>query len=252
MINCRNITFSETYSKNRIQRATELLGEKVVKRILLFAFYLCGVDRTQISKIVELPLDTVKSVVKNIFAKGIATFEDRRKKVSTFLPIEKKDDIALSTLIDNDNCIIKINSNIQIKIQLKNKLQLKTLILTLLNNKLFDTKQAAQILKLSVVHTGNLAKAIESDDINCLLDKRKGQTTDYKIKPEIKAELIQQYTLATISKQKTSGKAISQQLKNRCQLDISERTVRHHIEKLGLPKIKKSLPKLYNDLKKNS
>ncbi|MBL7092506.1 hypothetical protein ISS22_00900, partial [candidate division KSB1 bacterium] len=52
--------------------------------------------------------------------------------------------------------------------------------------------------------------------------------------------------------QKTTGKALAQQLKNQCQLDVSGRTIRYHIEKLGLNKIKKSLPKMYNELKKNS
>ena len=252
MINCQNITFSQTLSNERIEKAYNLFGEKVVKRIIALSFYWCGVNRSQISEIVKLPLNTVKSCIRNLLSNGIVAFEDRRKKASSFLPIEKKDDISISLFSDNDNFIIKINSNIEIKIQQKNKLQLKILILTLLNNNLIDLKHAAKALNLSDVHVCNLAKAIESEDVNCLLDKRKGQTKDYKVNPEIKGELIQQFALASISKQKTSGKAISQQLKKRCQLDLSERTIRHHIEKLGLQKIKKSLPKMYDELKKNS
>ena len=252
MINCQNITFSQTLSNERIEKAYNLFGEKVVKRIIALSFYWCGVNRTQISEIVKLPLNTVKSCIRNLLSTGITAFEDRRKKVSAFLPIEKKHDTSILLFNDNDNFIIKINSNIEIKIQQKNKLQLKTLILTFLNNNLIDLKHAAKALNLSDVHVCNLAKAIESEDVHCLLDKRKGQTKDYKVNPEIKGELIQQFALASISKQKTSGKAISKQLKNRCQLDLSERTIRHHIEKLGLQKIKKSLPKMYDELKKNS
>ena len=252
MIDCQNIIFSQALSDERIEKAYSSFGEKVVKRIIALAFYWCGVNRTQISEIVELPLNTVKSSIKNLLSYGITAFEDRRKKVSTFLPIEKKDDISISLFSDNDNFIIKINSDIEIKIQQKNKLQLKTLILTLLNNNLINLKQATKALNLSGVHVNNLAKTIESEDVHGLVDKRKGQTKDYKVNPEIKAELIGQFALASINKQKTTGKAISQQLKNQCQLDVSERTIRYHIEKLGLKKIKKSLPKMYNELKKNS
>ncbi len=252
MINCQNIIFSQALSDERIEKAYNLFGEKVVKRIIALSLYWCGVNRKQISEILALPLNTVKSSIKNLLSNGITAFEDRRKKVSTFLPIEKKDDISISLFNDNDNFIITINSTIEIKIQSKNKLQLKTLIVTLLNNNLIKLKHAAQALNLSDVHVHNLAKAIESEDVHCLVDKRKGQTKDYKINPDIKGEIIQQYALASISKQKTSGKAIAQQLKNRCQLAVSERTIRHHIEKLGLKKMKKSLPKMYNEFKKNS
>ena len=252
MINCQNITFSQTRSNERIEKAYSSFGEKVVKRIIALAFYWCGVNRKQISEILNLPLDTVKSCIKNLLSNGITAFEDRRKKVSAFLPIEKKDDISISLFSDNDNFIIKINSDIEIKIQQKNKLHLKTLILTLLNNNLINLKHAAKALNFSDVHVNNLAKAIESEDVHGLLDKRKGQTKDYKVNPEVKGELIGQFALASINKQKTTGKALAQQLKNQCQLDVSGRTIRYHIEKLGLNKIKKSLPKMYNELKKNS
>ncbi len=112
-------------------------------------------------------------------------------------------------------------------------------------------KEAAEILNLSTAHANNLSKKIVSDDIDGLIDKRNGQTQEYVFKPEIKAELIQQYVLACISQQKTSGKSISEQLKERCNLDLSERTVRFHIAKLGLSALKKTLPELLKDLKKN-
>ena len=252
MINCQNIIFSQVLSDERIKKAYSSFGEKVVKRIITLTFYWCGVNRKQISEILNLPLNTVKSCIKNLLSNGITAFEDRRKKVSTFLPIEKKDGISISLCCDNDNFIIKINSNIEIKIQQKNKLQLKTLILTLLNNNLINLKHATKALNFSEVHVNNLAKAIESEDVHGLLDKRKGQTKDYKVNPEIKGELIKQFALASINKQKTTGKALSQQLKNQCQLDVSERTIRYHIEKLGLKNLKKSLPKMYHEFKKNS
>ena len=252
MINCQNIQFSKILSDERLEKAHRSFGKKVVKRIIALSFYWCGVNRKEISEIVNLPLNTIKSCIKSLLSNGITAFEDRRKKGSTFLPIEKKDDISISFFSDNDNFILKINSNIEIKIQQNNILQRKALILILLNNNLIKLKHAAEALNLSTVHVCNLAKAIESEDVHCLIDKRKGQTKDFKVNPEIKGELIQEFTLASLNKQKTSGKAISQHLKNRCQIEVSERTIRHHIAKLGLQKIKKSLPEMYHDFKKNS
>lgn len=250
MINCQNIRFSENLSYSRISSANKIFGEKVVKRILAFALFLLGVNRKEISEILAIPLNTVKSNIKALHSDGIAAFEDRRQKKSAFLPV-KKDDTSISMVTDNENFILTISPNIKIQIPLKNKLQLKTFILTMLNNGLIKIKETAKILDLSTVHTNNLAKKIESADINNLIDKRKGQAQEYIFKPEIKAELILQYTLACISNQKTSGQSISEQLKQRCQLDLSERTVRYHIAKLGLLNIKKTLPELLKELKKN-
>jgi len=252
MINCQNIKFSENLSSNRISSANKIFGEKVVKRILAFSLFLLGVNRKDISEILDILLNTIKSNIKALHSDGIAVFEDRRQKKSTFLPVNKKDEISISMITDNENFIITIGPNIKIQIPLKNTLQLKTFIITMLNNGLIKTKQAANILNLSTVHTNNLAQKIESADIDSLIDKRKGQTQEYIFTPETKAELIQQYALACISNQKTSGKAISHQLNERCQLGLSERTVRYHIAKLGLSNIKKTLPELLKDLKKTS
>lgn len=251
MINCQNIKFSETLSHNRISSANKIFGEKVIKRILAFSLFLLGINRKDISEILNISLNTIKSNIKALHSDGITALEDRRQKKSTFLPV-KKDDTSISIVTNNENFIIKFGPNIKIQIPLKNILQLKTFIVTMLNNSLIKTKDAAEILNLSTVHTNNLAKKIESSDIDCLIDKRKGQTQEYLFKPEIKAELIQQYTLACICNQKTSGKSISHQLKERCELDLSERTIRYHIAKLGLSNIKKTLPQLIEDLKKNS
>lgn len=251
MINCQNIIFSEKLSSDRISVANNFFGEKVVKKILAFSLFVLGVKRTQISEILNMPLDTIKSSIKTLYSDGINAFEDRRQSKSSFLPVDKKSDISIATVIDNEILKLVIAPNINIQIPLKNKLQLRTFILTMLNNEIIKPKQAAQILNLSTVQTNNLAQQIKVEDIHCLLDKRTGQKKNYKITPEISAEIIQQYALDCISKQRTSGRIISNELEQRCNLKLSERTIRYHINNLGLLNIKKSLPKLYKDLKKN-
>jgi transposase len=253
MIDCQKIRFSQNLSNDRISSANNIFGGKVVKRILAFSLFLLGGNRNDISESLDISANTMKSNIRALHSDGIAAFEDRRQKKSTFLPVYKHEDnakISMDTDHENGNVIMTVGSDITIQIPLENTLQLKTFILTLLNNDLITAKEAATILKLSMVYVNNLSRKIESTDTEGLIDKRKGQTQEYVFKPEIKAELIQQYVVACISQQKTSGKSISEQLKERCELDVSERTIRYHIAKLGLSTIKKTLPELLKDLKK--
>jgi hypothetical protein len=48
----------------------------------------------------------------------------------------------------------------------------------------------------------------------------------------------------------TSSNAIASKLKERCSIELSDRSIRVHIAKLGLNNIRKSLPELLNTLKK--
>jgi hypothetical protein len=92
---------------------------------------------------------------------------------------------------------------------------------------------------------------LSADDITALIDKRKGQQQEYRFSPEVKAELIQQFVLDIVSSGKSSGKLLADHLQKRCELILSERSIRDHISKLGLSRIKKSLPDLLSALKKN-
>jgi hypothetical protein len=62
--------------------------------------------------------------------------------------------------------------------------------------------------------------------------------------------MIQQYIANLVNRQKTSSQALSEDLKQRCDLNLSPRTIRLHIEQLGLSKIKKTLPELIDSFKK--
>ncbi|UCE08220.1 MAG: hypothetical protein JSW07_09435, partial [bacterium] len=195
--------------------------------------------------------NTLKSFIKTLLSDGIAALMDRRQKQLTFLAKAKKTDTSISWVLEDEYIVLKIGPNIKIQIPLKNKLQLRTLVLTLQNNGVIKPKQAAEIIQLSVAQTNKLAKKLQSSDIDRLIDQRKGRTQDYVFTPEIKSQLIQQYVFACVWHQKTSSKALAQQLKQSCQLDLPERTIRYHVAKLGLKGMNKTLPKMIDDLKKN-
>jgi repressor of nif and glnA expression len=83
-----------------------------------------------------------------------------------------------------------------------------------------------------------------------LVDKRQGQNKDYLVDKTVKAELIQHFAAQSIVGRSTSSRALAELLNEQSQLDLSERTVRWHMNKLGLDLIKKTLPELVEALKK--
>jgi len=97
---------------------------------------------------------------------------------------------------------------------------------------------------LSVAHTVALSQRLDGEGLTALIDKRQGQQSDYRITPEVKAELVQQFAVDIIARGKTSGEAISEELRDRCLITVPARTVRHHLARLELGQIKQSLPKL--------
>jgi len=252
IISCQNTNFNPSLSQERINRATHIFGNAVIKRILCFSLYLLGMTRASIAKLIEMPSESTKTIIKNIHKNGIPAFEDRRFHNSEFLPqVPQKDRSKVIIIVENEKVNICFGKDGQkLRVPQTNKIQFRTLLLTMLNSGLLSTKQASEYLKLSTVQIRSLAKELQEKDICCLLDKRQGQKKDYVFNPEIKAEMIQQYIANLVNKKKTSSQALSEDLKERCDIDLPSRTIRFHIEKLGLSKIKKSLPKLIDGLKK--
>ena len=82
------------------------------------------------------------------------------------------------------------------------------------------------------------------------MGQRQGQKQDYRVPSDVKAELIQQFAVNVITSGRTSGSAISAELKEHCNNPIPARTVRYHLARMGLGKIKGSLPQLVSAVKK--
>ena len=253
IINCQDLSFSAKLSRDRIDRALGTFGADVIKRLLCFALYLLGLNRRIIAKLLGLPTETVKSFIKTITRDGLGALEDRRRKTSTFIPNThpKLQSIALNQ--HGQFLIIDFGGqDRQLKLNQHDPLQMRTVLLSMMNSNLLTKQQVADIIGLTPTRTAALARQIMQDGTLCLTDKRRGQKQDYRFTPEMKAELIQQFTLDVITGETTSSTSISEQLEQRCQITIPPRTIRHHLGKLGLPKIKHSLLQLVALGKKNS
>jgi len=249
MINCQEISFSQKLQQQRMAQAQSILGTKVTDHFICFALYLLGVSRKSISTLTNTPPGTIRSRVRAILSNGLSALEDRRSRASTFLPPQEKETVA-SIYIEEQSTVVDFGTRRQLKIPRQNILQTRVILLTMLQSNLLGSRDVSQALGFSTVHTANLAKKLHTGDIAALIDKRQGQKQDYLFTSDIKAELICQFVLDIVTSSKSSGKLLAKQLNKRCKLTLSERSIRYHIEKLGLSKVKKSLPQLISGLKK--
>jgi hypothetical protein len=246
------LRFSRIHSSKRIEKAHQRFGDKVVTRIIGLALFLLGAKREDIARYLEIPLGTFLSFLTRADQYGLLAFQDRRSSVSEHV-VKTEVPVRASSAVTDKNVLIELGGDHQaITIPLKNQLQCKVILLTFLNNELLTTKEVSDILGLSERRIRDLNVKMHGGDVYELIDKRKGQTQDYRFTPDIKAELIQQVAANAITGKPTSSRAVSQQIKERCNLVLPDRTVRLHMNKLGLPKISISLPDLVEDLKKSS
>ena len=249
MIDCRSASFSAALQQQRLGQARRVLGEKVVDRILCFALYLLGIERSSIAELTGSPAGTVRSVVRAVLHGGVPAFEDRRRRSSSFLPPQPK--VMKITMGRQEQGVsVGFEGTGRMEIPPQNNLQARVVLLTLLASGLVGSREVSEVLGLSTVQTLNLARALEREDIRGLIDKREGQKQEYRFTTEVKAELIQQFVLDIVAEGRASGRSLSEHLLKRCELRLSERSIRDQLVKLGLSNIKESLPNLLSGLKK--
>ena len=254
------ISFSKTLSEKRIIESNKLLGFKTVNRIIGIALFLLGGNREHISKFLNIPIGTLFSLLTRFRNNGVNAFVHQGKNQNQY---DDKTVPNKTEIHDTQTCLnivfgeqkksisIPVEKN-ELIINASNQLQFKTLILSFMNSGFLTVKETSAILGLTERHVRELNKMLQKDDIMSLIDKRKGQQKDYIFTEDIKAELIQHYSANIISGRSTSSREISKQLNEACNCNISDRSVRHYILKLGLNKIKNTLPNLLDELKKNS
>jgi transposase len=256
------IIFSQAHSKKRIQKANKLLGEKNVKRIIALALFFLGGKREHIGKFLNIPIGTYYSFLTRFHNFGITALTDQREKPAK-QPIEASQEAAVSVdtgtprgleivFGEKKHFLDVPHEKNKLVINPSNRLQYKTIILSFLNSGFLTVKEAGTQLGVSERHVRDIGKTLQVNDVESLIDKRKGQQKDYIVTEDVKAEIIQQYAANLVGGKSTAGNAIATQVNDVCSISLSDRAVRQHISKLGLNKIKKSLPKLLKDVKKSS
>lgn len=253
-IDCQSLSFSSQLSESRMAQARKSFGAGLIQRILCFALYLLGLNRSAIGLTLGIPPDTAKSIIKAVNRDGLRALQDRRLKSSTLPPKQESAKVPPIKLREDDEHLV-VDFGIQnraLKLCRRDPLQMKTVLLSMFNSGLLSARQAAEAIGLTPSHTAALGRRIHEQGSLSLVDQRQGQKEDFVVTPSVKAELIQQFALDVITSGRTSSATISEELKERCGIIISDRTVRHHLLRLGLRSIKSSLPQLVAAVKKKS
>jgi hypothetical protein len=212
-----------------------------------------GAAREDIARHLSLPVGTLFSLLTRIAQHGLSAIEDRRRATSQFLPVSRHRTSPPSISFDKQKIVIDFGADgPTVKMPAYNSFQVKTFLLTLLHNDLLSRSDVASLLGYSADHTARLAQRLADGDVHALLDKREGQKKDYRVTADVKAELVQQFAVDAIARGRISSTMIAAELKDRCNITIPARTVRHHLANMGLPAIKHSLPQLLADVKRGS
>ncbi len=253
LIDCQSLIFSSRLSENRTDQAQERLGSVVVERILCFALYLLGLNRKAIGQSLSIPSETAKSIIKAVNRDGIAALEDRRRRFSTLLPKAPPEPPPITLREQEDHIVVDLGvRGRHLKLSRRDPLLLKTVLLLMFNNGLLSKREVAEAIKLTPSHTTTLARRLDEEGALYLVDRRQGQKREYRVTASVKAELVQQFAVDIVTSGQTSGSKISAELKERCNISLPARTVRHHLAQMGLRKIKQSLPQLLAVVKKTS
>lgn len=244
-MNCDQFNFSSTLSRKRILQAKAIFGDRVVNRILAWALFLLGAGKPMICSALDFKPGSLRTLLHRLQNQGIVAFEDRRSKTSTFKPKASTSPVVVPLKVSlhekDDEHQINFGDSTHIQVPTTNPLLLKSILLCLLNSRLVNRREVAQALRLSENRVGNLAKKLANEDVTGLLDQRRGQQQDYVFTPTIKGELIQQFVIDIVQDGKISGKDLSKHIKERCQYDLSPRSILYHLSSMGLSNIKSTL-----------
>ncbi len=251
-MDCRQVVFSPEKSQERLHKALQLFPRKLLMRVLAFALHLLGARRKEVAALVDIPEESVKTLLRVVLRDGFSALRDRRLSAAPPVAVAPPSQPQISARRDHDGWIVDFGAQGEtLSIPATHSVQARTVVLSLLNTGALSAQQCASALGISAAHCRELAHKLASHDVaQSLLDKREGQQRDYRVGPRQKAEIIQQLTARAVTGQSTSSDVLAEQVNERTQAGLSARTVRWHIRNLGLANISKTLPQLVESLKK--
>ncbi len=240
-MDCNSLDFSPGVARQRLQRAEALFGPRVVRRLLGWALYLLGAKRRKIAQLLQMPVGTLYSLVRALRLRGLSALEDGRSSTSSFKP-PVGEPLQVSIDLTREHLTVRLGVDQgAIRIPAANRLQRRTVLLTLFSSGLISRQQAARGLELSEDRTAKLGRQLRRHDVQTLIDRRRGQQHDYRFTAAVKAELIQQFLMDLLSEGRTSAEQLSRRLQERCGLQLSSRSIAYHLSRLGLSQIRPAL-----------
>lgn len=251
-MDCRQVVFSSEKSQERIDKALQVFPRKLLMHILAFALHLLGAKRKEVAGLVEMPEQSVKTLLRLVLRDGFPAVRDRRLSALSPMADASPSPPQITARCDHEGWFVEFGSQENtLYIPSTHTVHARTVVLSLFNASVLSAQQCASVLGVSAAHCRELARKLTSHDVaQSLLDKREGQRSDYRVGPQQKAEIIQQWVARVITGYSTSSDVLAEQVNERTQAGLSARTVRWHIRKLGLADLRNTLPELVETLKK--
>ena len=252
-MDCRHVELSPTKSEERINRALHVFPKGLLMRLLAFTLHLLGVRRQIVAALVGMPEESVKTVVRLAMRDGFPALRDRRRSEGPPVARASPSPPRIAVRREGEWYVVEFGPNGKsLRIPVTFRVQARTVLLSLVNAGLLSVQETATALGIHAAHCRELARKLASHDVvESLIDKRQGQKQDYRVGPEQKAEIIQELAARAITGQSMSSDVLAEVVNERTHAGMSARTVRWHIQKLGLTHIKETLPQLIETLKKS-
>ncbi len=251
-MDCRRIEFCPIKSGERMERAANVLGRKLLNRILAFALYLLGAKRQAAADLTGMREESLKTAIAAIMRDGFPAFLDRRRSDVPQAPgVPAALAERVSARCEGGLCIVEVGAGLEPMRLPARSTQSRAVLLSMLDAGWLSIRETASALGISEAHCRELSVKLRMEGVeSALIDKRKGQARDYRMGPREKAEVIQQFAARVIAGHSTSSETLAVAVNEACQVQLSARTIRWHVGKLGLSAIKPTLPKLLDTLKK--
>jgi len=253
-MDCHGLELSPAKSEERINRALRVFPKGLLMRLLAFALHLLGVNRKAVAGLVGMPEESVKTAVRLAMRDGFAALRDRRCSEGPLVAKASPNPPRLAARREGEWYVVEFEpSGSLLRIPVAFRVQARTVLLSLFNASLLSAHETAAALGIHAAHCRELARKLASHDVvEALADKRRGQKQNYLVGPVQKAEIIQQLAARSMTGQSMSSDVLAEVVNEQTEARVSARTIRWHIQKLGLSDIKQTLPRLVETLKKTS
>ncbi len=186
-MDCRQVEFFPEKSEERINRALQVFPRRLLMRVLAFALYLSGASRKTVAALVEMPEESVKTAIRVVLRDGFSALRDRRWSVSEAprgakaAPLE----LRISARREGQWCIVDFGPSVErLQIPIAHPIQVRTVLLSLLNAGLLSVQETASVSGISAAHCRELARKLANHDVaESLVDKRQGRKRGYRVGP---------------------------------------------------------------------
>jgi hypothetical protein len=247
---------SPSRSQIRIEKARLILGRNVVNRVLGFALFLLGAKREEIARLLGIPYGTFLSFLSRADKLGVAAFQDRRRKAGDQATAPRPPTTATAEVSvrqrGGDTIVSLSGVGPELVLPRSDPFRRKVVLLGFVIDGLLSPKAVADVLGYSPRHVRHLARKMAEGGAEDLVDQRKGQLCDYRYTSEVKSEIVLQFAVNAMTGRPTSSRVLTRDINERRDLGLADRSVRWHLDRLGLAMIAAALPSLVENLKRGS